>query len=109
MYVITVALFNVCKVFKSIFGHFAYVSTSNVYAVGFTEVKECGGMTFITDLLVRELLVYRHHLSDDLDMKRKQMKHRMWMPSPIVRDVVLAEFQLNGLLLNLVGTVIQPC
>jgi hypothetical protein len=40
----------------SVFSHVAFVSISDAYAVGFTKVKECGGMTFITDLLVRKLL-----------------------------------------------------
>jgi hypothetical protein len=62
-------------------------------------------MTFITDLLVD----HRHPRSRDLDVKGKQTKRRMRMPSPLVRDLVLAEFQLNMLLLNLVGTVIQRC
>jgi hypothetical protein len=90
----------------SIFSHVAFVSVSNIYAVGFTKVMECGGMTFITDLLVRKLLVEHRH---DLDVKGKQMKLRMWMQSPFVRDLVLAEFQLNILLLNLVCTIIQRC
>lgn len=55
------------------------------------------------------MVEYRHHRSDDLDVKGKQMKCRVWTPSPFVRDLVLAEFQLNRLLLNLVGTVIQHC
>jgi hypothetical protein len=94
----------------SAFSHVAFVSTSDVYAVGVTKVKECGGMTFITDLLVRKLLVeHRHHRSHDLDVKGKQMKRRMWTPFSIVLDPVLAEFQLNMLLSNLVSTVIQRC
>jgi hypothetical protein len=91
----------------SVFSLVAFVSAADVYAVGFAKVKECSGMTFITDLLVHTLLVeYRHHRSDDLDVKGKQMKCRVWTPSPFARDLVLAEFQLNRLLLNLVGTVI---
>jgi hypothetical protein len=65
----------------SVFSHVAFVSTSDAYTVAFTKVKECGGMTFITDLLVRKLLVeYRYRHSDDLDVKEKQMKRRMWLP-----------------------------
>lgn len=68
-------------------------------------------MTFIADSLVHKLLLveYRHHRSADLGLKLKQMERHTWTPSPFDRDLVLAVFQLNRLLLNLVDIVVQHC
>jgi len=67
-------------------------------------------VTFVASSLVHKLLVeYRHHRSADLGLKLRQMELHTWTQSAFVRDLVLAAFQLNRLLLNLVDIVVQRC
>lgn len=67
-------------------------------------------MTFVASSLIHKLLEeYRHHRSADLGLKLRQMERHTWTPSAFIRDLVLAAFQLNRLLLNLVNNVVQRC